>query len=267
VDLRWFLTMCAAIVLVVGLTVFVNDSLDNGGGGTDQVVGTSDGALPGEGPAPSDEPQTVPGPGQVAVQGTVDTVLIADAVLQPRALPTPLTVTSERGFGNGGEVTTVLVQGEPATIEWDGGRPFMLSGGPSLVLDPVALVLTPGGLQLVLGGGAHTITAGTYELDTPVAVGQEGIATPRDRVTFDAVEGSLLEARGDASILLGPDSPRRFVGPGRVLLVGALEVTDDDGTREVADLTSDPAAFDLTFTPAADGTWTVSGIVDAPQEG
>src|SRR3546814_12121643 len=78
-------------------------------------------------------------------------------------------------------------------------------------------------MLLVLGGGAHALTPGPYQLDTPVAVGTEGIATPRDSVAFTAVEGTLLEARGDASIILG-DGAHRLVGPGRVPIGGALHV-------------------------------------------
>jgi hypothetical protein len=185
-------------------------------------------------------------------------------VLQPREVPTPLTISSERGFGNGGELTTVAVDGEPSTIVWDGGRPFTLSSGGALVLDPVDLALVPAGLQAVLGRGNHALTPGTYRLDTPVAVGQAGIATPRDAVTFEAIDGSLFEARGDASVLFGPDAPRRFVGPGKVILVGTLEITDADGTHVEPNLATDVAAFDLTFTPDGAGGWTVDGVVDQP---
>src|SRR3546814_12088322 len=89
-------------------------------------------------------------------------------------------------------------------------------------------------MLLVLGGGAHALTPGPYQLDTPVAVGTEGIATPRDSVAFTAVEGTLLEARGDASIILG-DGAHRLVGPGRVLIGGALEVTAADGPATTMD--------------------------------
>lgn len=263
--------MVAVLALAVGVTVVVYDQLDVGGDGGDQVVsgpgtgggGEDDPVIAGGG---GEGPELVPGPGQVFVRGTVTTVLIADAVLQPRELPAPLTISSERGFGNGGEVTTVEVDGEPSTIVWDGGTPFVLSSGGSLLLDPVDLALIDGALQAVLGRGNHALTPGTYQLDTSVAVGTEGVATPRDSVTFDAVEGSLFEARGDASIMFGPDTPRRFVGPGTVLLAGTLEITDPDGTRTEESLVTQLAAFDLTFAPDGAGGWTVEGIVDQPAQ-
>jgi hypothetical protein len=257
VRIRLFLVMSVAIAAVVVTTVLVYDQLDQQSGGGDQVVSgpeEQDPTRPGD--------PVVLGPGQVEVHGSVTFLLIADAVPVPRELPTPLTITSERGFGNGGELTTVRVEGKPSTIVWDGGRPFTLSSGGALRLDPVALALVPAGLQAVLGQGNHALTPGTYRLDTPVAVGQEGIATPSDGVTFEAIEGSLFEARGDASVLFGPDAPHRFVGPGRILLGGTLQVVDADGTRTEDSLQGDPAAFDLTFTPDGAGGWTVDGVID-----
>lgn len=266
--LRRFLAMSAAIAAVVGLTVLVYDQLDVGGDGGDQIVsgpGTVDDGgtttIPGE---PEPEPELVPGPGQVVIHGPVTAVLLVDAVLEPREIPTPLTVTSERGFGNGGELTSIEVDGQPSTIVWDGGRPFTLSSGGSLVLDPVDVALVPGGLVAVLGRANHRLTPGTYQLDTPVAVGEEGVATPRDSVTFVAGASSLFEARGDASVVFAPDAPRRFVGPGKVLLSGTFEITDSQGTRSETTIATEVAAFDLTFTPDGAGGWVVDGIVDQP---
>src|SRR3546814_20620406 len=94
-------------------------------------------------------------------------------------------------------------------------------------------------MRLVLGGGAHALTPGPYQLDTPVAVGTEGIATPRDSVAFTAVEGTLLEARGDASIIPG-DGAHRLAAPGRVLIGGAPEVPAADGTLTTIDARTTP---------------------------
>lgn len=240
--------MSVAIATVVGLTVLIYVQLDVGGDAGDQIV---------SGPA------TVP-EGEVEIHGTVTAVLIADAVLQPREVPTPLTITSERGFGNGGEITGVEVDGAPSTVVWDGGRPFTLTSGGALRLDPVNVALVPTGLLVALGAGNHALAPGTYELDTPVAVGGEGIATPRDSVTFTAVEGSLFEARGDAALTFGPDTPRRFIGPGTVLLAGQFEVVDDDGTRTGTAVATEVTGFDLTFTPDGNGGWTVDGLIERP---
>lgn len=263
VRIRLFLAMVSVLALTVGITVVLYDQLDIGGDGGDQVVSGASG-----GPAPEDsEVQVVPRPGQVRVTGKVTSVLVAGAVLQPRELPTPLRVSSERGFGNGGEITRVEVEGQPSTIVWDGGTPLEISAGGALLLEPVSLILVDGGgLRAVIGSGNHAFTPGTYSLDTSVAVGSEGVATPRDNVTFEAVDGSLLEARGDASIMFDGDTPRRFVGPGTVLLAGTLEITDPDGTRTEENLVTQVAAYDLTFTPDGAGGWTVEGIVDQPTQ-
>lgn len=256
VRIRLFLAMSLAIAVVAGLTVLAYDTLDVGGDGGDQVVSAPEGGS-------TVTTGDVRRADEVRVTGAVTTVLIDGAVLQPREVPTPLVVTSEQGFGNGGDLTTVQVAGEDSTIVWDGGRPFSLTSGGALVLDPVDLALVPGGLKLVLGGGNHAFSPGTYQLDTPVAVGPAGLATARDAVRFDAEQGSLFEARGDASLLFAPDAPRRFIGPGRVILGGALEVTEGDDTRaETGLMTADVAAFDLTFTPDGAGGWTVDGLVD-----
>lgn len=253
--------MWAILAFVVGVTVVAHDRLDAGGEAGDQVVSGPDGAV---GTSTTVTEAALPGPGQVRVQGTASAVHLEGAVLDPRRVPTPLTVVSDRGFGNGGELTGVVVDGKPSTVVWDGGRPFALTTGGALVLGPVVADLAPDGVHLVLGGGAHELTPGTYQLDTPVAVGSSGIATPRDSVVFQATSHSLFEAHGDAGIVLGPDASRHLLGPGRVVLAGALELTDAAGTRSATGLSIDHAAFDLTLTPDGIGGWRIAGVVDRP---
>lgn len=268
--LRRFLGMWATLLVVIGLTVVVDDRLDLGGEGDDQVVSAPDGTTgPGAGDTTTSagDPEVVPGPGQVRVRGIVTAVHIEGAVLDPRDVPVPVTVLSDRGFGNGGELTGVEVDGEASSIVWDGGRPLVLSSGEALVLDPVVLDLTPDGLRLTLGGGVHGLTPGTYRLDTPVAVGTAGIATPRDSVTFTAGPEARFEARGDAALVLGPTGPRRVTGPGSVRLEGTLEVTDAAGARAATSHAVDLAAFDLILTPAPGGGWSIDGLIDSTGAG
>jgi hypothetical protein len=255
--------MWVIIAAVVGVTVLLYDQLDKGGAGSDQVVsGPVDEAPDSTAPDTGGGTTLVPGPGQVRVTGKVTAVQLTDAVLQPREVPTPLTVVSERGFGNGGELTNVEVAGQTASVEWDGGRPFVLSAGGGLVIDPVRVDLAPDGLHLVLGGGNHAFVAGPYQLDTPVAVGTSGVATPHDTLSFVASEASLLEARGDASLVFPADAPHHFVGPGTVMLEGELQVTGPDGPTTLPSVTSGVAAFDLTLTPDGQGGWLVDGLID-----
>jgi len=254
--------MWSILALVVGLTVVASGRLDDGGRASDQTLRSS-----GQEPAAEGTTTVVPGPGQVRVRGTVTSLHLEGAVPEPREIALPLTMTAERGFGNGGELTDVLVDGRPSTIVWDGGRPFVLATGTAFIPDPTVADLVPDGLRLALGGVTHRFAPGTYRLDTPVAVGSSGVATPRDSVTFEATTSSRFEARGNANLVLGREQARRLVGPGRVELAGSLELTDATGTRTTAALTVDRAAFDLTLTPTADGGWSIAGVVDSSGAG
>lgn len=238
-----------------------SDRLDLGGGGADQIIGGPDGVV-----STTTAPAiVVPGPGQVRVSGALATLRLEGAILQPRLLATPLTITANRGFGNGAELTGVSVDGQPSTIVWDGGRPFVLSGGAGIIPDPLIVDLGPEGLRVTLGRSTHRLEPGTYRLDTPVAVGTSGIATPRDSVVLDASAESLLDARGDAAVMLDPDSPHHFLGPGRVDLQGTFGLTDADGTRQSPSYVVDVAAYDLTITPDGSGGWTIEGLVDSTE--
>lgn len=254
-----FLALWAVLVLVIGATVVASDRLDLGGGGADQVIGGPDGVVTST-TAPT---IVVPGPGQVRVSGTLSTLRLDGALLQPRLLATPLTITANRGFGNGAELTGISVDGKPSTIVWDGGRPFALFGGAGIIPDPLIVELGSDGLRVTLGRSAHRLEPGTYRLDTPVGVGTSGIATPRDSVIFDATDESMLAARGDAAVMLSPSSPHRFLGPGRVDLRGFLDLTDADGTRQAPSYEVDVAAYDLTIEPDGSGGWTIEGLVDS----
>ena len=271
--LRWFLLLSSVLLAAIGTTVVVADRLDDQSGGGDQVIqlpggesGTSTTDAPGT-TTPGDTATDVvaPAAGEVAVSGTVTAVHLEGAVLDPRTVLTPLTLVSERGFGNGGEITGVTIAGKDSAIVWDGGRPFVLSSGPGLVLGAVTADLATDGVRLTLGDDGHSLAPGTYRLNTPVAVGSAGIATSRDAVSFEAGPEATFEASGDTALVLGPTGPHRLLGPGRVHLEGRLTVTDSTGARRSAtafDL--DEGAFDLLLTPAAGGGWTVSATTDAP---
>lgn len=254
--LRWALAVVTAVVLTVGLTVVVHDRIEGRDSAGDQVID------PPTGPSATGELATE---GAVEVEGTLADLHLEDAVLQPRAVPAPLTLVSDRGFGNGGEVTGVTVRGEPSAVVWDGGRPFVLASGPGLVLDPVVVDLAPDGLRLTLGGGVHALAEGEHRLETPVAVGQAGVATPFEAVTMTAGPDARLAASGDTALVLGPDGTHRFTGPGRVLLVGDLEV-GGPADRRMAGRVELTGAFDLALVPDGAGGWSVTGLVQ-PADG
>jgi hypothetical protein len=251
--------MVTILAVAVGVTVLVDQGLRGGTGSDDQVVAAS--TTSSSTTSTSSTTTTAPAPGDVRVTGTVTAVHLEGAVLDPRDLPTPLTVTADRGFGNGGRLSGVTVDGTPVTIEWDAGRPFVLSSGGALVVDPVRIDLTAEGLRLNLADGVHGLQPGTYHLDTPVALGSSGVAEARESVVFAATDASTFEPRGDAALFLGRDQPRRVVGPGRVHLEGALQLQDGAGTRSIGSLDAGEGAYDLTLTPAADGGWTVTALL------
>jgi hypothetical protein len=274
VRFRWFLLAVSWVVAAVGIGAVVQDRLDDGGSAGDQTIVSPDdetgsddptGTLAPSGTAavPGDDPVLRPAAAQVVITGAITAVDLAGAELEPSEVPTPLTLVSERGFGNGGELTDVTVNGRASTIVWDGGRPFVLSSGPGLRLGAVTVQLVPGGLRLAMRGALHRLVPGTYRLNTPVAVGAAGIATPYDAVTFEATDDTRVAATGDTALVLGPTGAHRIVGRGAVHLEGDLAVEDASGSSAGSSFDLADGAYDLTFMPAAGGGWTVSGTADA----
>jgi hypothetical protein len=264
VRIRLFLGMTAILVVVAGLTAFVaTRAEDLGDGGSPVVGGTVD---PGTGDTTtttgSGGPATVPAAGSVKVEGTITDLHLEQAQLDPETYPTPLTVTSDRGFGNGGEINGVTVEGKPASIVWDGGTPFVLASGGGLVLDPVNVDLSPVGIRLALSYSVQGFAPGAYQLNTNVAVGTSGVAGARDSVAFAATADSTFEPKGDAALFLDGTKPRHLTGPGKVHLVGTLTVTDPTGaTRDATGIDLDDGPYDLTFTAKPGGGWLVSGTL------
>lgn len=263
---RWFLGLASVLLAVISTTVVVHDRLDEITGGGDQVIGAPSGATEGaSGPTSSTVQGTAdPGsPGLLRVDGSVTAVHLEGAVLEPQEVPTPLTLVSDRGFGNGAELTGVTVNGRPSVVVWDGGRPFVLSSGPGLVLDPLTVDLVPEGVRLGLGGGAHRLVPGPYRLDTPVAVGGEGIATSREAVDFVAGDSAQLEAKGDASLVLGPTGEVHLTGPGVVHLEGRFSINRAEGAQEATSLDLAEGPFDIVLSPVEGGGWLVSATLQS----
>ena len=93
VRLRWFLTM-TTILAAAALTVLISNGLDRGSSSEDQVVAT-----PGTSSSTtSSTPTTVTGVSSAAatrVSGTVTAMRLEGAVLEPRQVATPLTVSTD----------------------------------------------------------------------------------------------------------------------------------------------------------------------------
>ena len=256
VRLRWFLAFSSVLVAVVGLTVVLHDRLDDGSGAGDQVI-SDGGDAPDVGAADSVES------GQIAVSGKVTAIHLEGAVLEPRDVPTPLTITSDRGLGNGGEVTGVTVDGKLGTVVWDGGRPFQLASGPGLTLDPITVDLVDSTIACALAPGVHVLRPGAYRLDTPVAFGSSGVATSHDSLSFQAGADARFSGNGDAALVLSSDGEHTFTGPGLVHLEGDLVIDRPIGAQSAVSLDLESAPFRLTFSPTEGGGWTVSGRVES----
>jgi hypothetical protein len=251
--------MTTILAATAGLTILISEGLGRGSDGGDQVI-TNPNATVSTSTTTSTATSAVPD-SAATVTGTITALHLEGAVVDPREITTPLTVIADRGFGNGGRITGVLVDGTPATIEWDAGRPFVLSSGGAMVLDPVRMDLTPEGIRLNLADAVHLFTAGNYHLDTPVAVGTSGVAGARESVVFSATAESRFEARGDAALFLDAARPRHLLGPGVVHLEGTLEISDATGKRTVGRVDAAEGAFDVTLTPVAGGGWTVRALL------
>src|SRR3546814_17996106 len=124
-----------------------------GGSGSDQVVAPPDGTVGEDGSGDTTSTSgIIPSPGQVRVTGTVSSVLLTGAVLQPREVPTPLTVQSQRGFGHGGQITSVEVEGPASPIYLDGGRPLVVFDGGTADVYPSPRLQVGSGHVIVARG-------------------------------------------------------------------------------------------------------------------
>lgn len=198
--------------------------------------------------------------GEVRVTGPVTAARIDGVVVED--LPMPITIEAAApGAGNGATLQGVRVNGAGATIAWDGGRPLALSGTGLLVVAPTAFRLDAGRLRAELGGATHTLTAGGYRIDTPVAVGTTGIAEPRDAVDLSAPADASFTGTGSVLVTL-PARAWTFTGPGAVVLEGSFEVSggpDRAGaTGPASRLELSQGLFELHLTgDPATGGWTV----------
>jgi hypothetical protein len=208
------------------------------------------------------QPAIVPADDQAFVSGRADHVTVDDAVVDP--IPTPLTVTTpERGLGAGARIEGALVGGQPATIQWDAGTPFVLRGaGGGLATDPVHVEIGPSGAVVRLDGAVHGFVPGRYELDSPVAVGRSGLATPQDTVTFDATEQTTIEFTGNATVPL-PGERWVLKGPGRLDAQGDFSVRTASGRGERSHVRFGEGAFELTVS-RVDGSLQLQATVQGP---
>lgn len=188
--------------------------------------------------------------GQAEVHGTV-TGFVADDANGP-----PLTIPLELEHG-GATIEGALVDGRRTTIVWDGGRPFRLRGTGSIDLGPTHVELGVGALFWPIDG-IRVLSPGSYDIDTPVAVGSGGLAHPADNVAFTADGETTIETSGNATVVRGL-APLHLEGPGSVKLDGTFTITTREGVVTRHHLQFGPGSFlldlraDKTFTATFNG--------------
>ena len=153
-----------------------------------------------------------------------------------------------------------------SAIVWDGGRPFVLSSGPGPGARPGDGGPRPEGLRLALGDGVHGLVPGDLPAQHPGGRRRRRrrvvAATPsRSRPAPDALVRGQRRHRPRARPH-GPAPPRR---PGPRAPRGRPRRSPDStgAQRRDRSSTSATAPFDLVFTPAPDGGWTVAATTDA----
>ena len=193
--------------------------------------------------------------GQTKVSGTVTRLEAVDAVGPP--LDVPLTFTTGSAV-----VDDALVDGERVTIEWDGGRPFRLSGG-AVDLGPSRVAIAADGTSTwTVDDGPRLLLPGTYRLDSPVAVGTAGLARPVDGVTFTADDETVIDLTGTGPVVVPPRA-LTLTGPGTITHEGTVDLETRDGVRQASWFEFGPGPFEVVLTPQAGGLQ-VAAVLQGP---
>ena len=197
--------------------------------------------------------------GQAEVSGTIEGFVADDASGAPLTMP----VTLETGRAT---IEAAVIDGERATIAWDGGRPLRLIGSGAIDLGPAHVELSRpaegDGLRsdavLWTVDGLRILTPGTYRLDTPVAVGAGGLARPQDTVEFTADDATTIDVAGGG--VVSRDLPVHLEGPGSFRADGDFRIRTRDGTTSATRLEFGPGSFLVDV--AANGTF--SAVFNGP---
>lgn len=186
--------------------------------------------------------------GQAEVTGHVDGFVADDAEGAPLSMPI------EVEAGRKATIEGAVVDGQRSAIVWDGGRPLRLSGSGSLDLGPTHVELGAGAVSWSLTG-LRVLTPGDYRIDTPVAVGSDGLAHPRDTVSFTATEETTIDTSEAA--VVGRGLSLHLEGPGSFRADGTFSVRTRDATVTATHLEFGPGPFVVDV--AEDGTFTAVG--------
>lgn len=199
--------------------------------------------------------------GQAKITGHADSLAVDAQTIG--VVPTPFTIeVPDRGNGNA-TIEQAVVDGRRTTIEWNAGRPLPISGpGAGLDVGPVHVDLDRGGVTVPLDGDVRGFAPGDYSVNTSVAVGVNGLATPRDGVHFTADPQTLLTTIGGAGIH-APPRVMHLEGPGKMTARGRFRIETAEGVRDVDSLTFGPGSFVLDLRPVAGG-YDVTATLQGP---
>lgn len=207
------------------------------------------------------ETKVVPGQGQAFVTGVVRR-LVADDAQTSGPLATPFTISAlERGSGNA-TIENALVDGKRSTISWATGTPLPITGAGGLDIGAIHVEVDNVGATWLLDGGARSFVPGTYRAAAPVAVGDLGLAAPRDSVEFVADERTVVTTRGGVVVHVAPDR-LQLEGPGALKITGQLQVQTPDSKRAAGTVTFPTGPFTATLTPVGNGV-RVDSVLQGP---
>jgi len=167
-------------------------------------------------------PEIFPAPGQAFVTGTVQHLsAVADQVPDMKA---PFTLTAVvRGTGRA-TIDNAIVAGKRVTISWPGGTPLPINGTGGLLFGAgVRVDAEPTTITWTVDGAPRSFVPGSYRAAAPVAVGSQGIATPRDSAEFTADAQTVLQSSGGV-VVKTPTEKITLRGPGRIVADGKLRV-------------------------------------------
>lgn len=193
-------------------------------------------------PPPTTRADIVPGPGQTIVDGDVTTLHAGGAVGPPIAVPFTISAV-ERGRG-GATIDNALQGTARVSIVWSTGTPLPVSGAGSLAVAPGDADIDSHGITWTLDGRVRAFGPGRYHLSAPVAVGQGGLAEPKDSADFVADAQTGLTARGGVVVHLDP-RPVDLSGPGALRAMGRFTARTTSGTSTPSTVTFGPGPFTL----------------------
>lgn len=201
-----------------------------------------------------------PAPGQVFVKGTVDR-LTAERAQSP-AIATPFTLTAvERGVGKV-TIENALVDGRRTTIAWDGGSPLPVSGdGGSIDLNGSKVDVDVTGTSWAVDGG-KALKPGTYRVGATVAVGEGGLAKPRDSVAFTADSRTVVNGKGGVTLKV-PPARQELKGPGKVVGIGQFQVRDQKTRTPAARFEFGEGPYTIVINPV-NGKLEIDAVLQGP---